>query len=579
MRATIAVLAVSAIIIPTVSATAYAASPAPARAANSAAPATKTVDISKAKVPTLAWKSCAGKDLKGLQCATALLPLDYSKPDGDKIEIHVAKKAASGKKKGAIFTNPGGPGILASAQLNDFASILGKKVGEEYDVIGMDPRGIHSATAAKCWSDQAAPQGESVRFPITKEQSHQRLTHDRFYRAACDKTARPIIDHMSTAQVARDMEMIRKALGEKSLNYYGVSYGTYLGATYAALFPSTVGRMITDGVVDPIAWSTGRGNEGETTPATARIGSIEGSAETLKAAFAECKKAGPKACANAATVDKEWDEILETLKKGPLTVGKETLTFDSFIGDVAATMYDERGLRDVMSSIHSTWEAMQKKPVASGTTTSPKATTTSKPAAPTSTATGSAQAKPVKEVAEETKKRVMAKAPFGLPAADKPVAPGKPAPAKAAWSDAPGLNAVLCVDTKNPKDHKAWDKYSTPAELKRNPFAANWAWGSSVCAGWPGQDKNIYQGPFNVTPANPLLVIGNTHDPSTPLSGAKALASVSPGARLLTVDAFGHVGGNKSSCAAKAIETYLLAGKLPAEGTVCKADSPLFPTK
>ncbi|MBW3083926.1 hypothetical protein KEM60_00108 [Austwickia sp. TVS 96-490-7B] len=589
MRTTVALLAASAIITPIVSTPAHAAAPVPASAASNATgpggktagAAPKTVDISKVKVPTLAWKACTDKELKGLQCASALLPLDYSKPDGDKIEIHVAKKNATGKKKGVVFTNPGGPGELASTKLNDFATILGKKAGEQYDVIGVDPRGIHAASQARCWSDKAAPKGDDIRFPYTPQLTAQKQAYNVFYRDACAKTSRPIMDHISTAQVARDMEMIRKALGEKSLNYYGVSYGTFLGATYAALFPQNVGRMITDGVVDPVAWSTGYGNDAATKPITARDSAGEASLETLQAIFTECKKAGPKACANGATIQKEWDDILEALKKGPIVQGKETITFDSFISDVAVTMYDKPTIRELPGSIRKTWEGLQKKPSASGTPTAPAGTATTprvdpKTAKPSTPAIDSSTAKPIHEVAEQAKQRVMSKMPKGMVSADKPAVPVKPAPGKPAWSDNPELLAVMCVDTKNPKDPKAWEKYNTPEQIKKNPFMSYWAWGSSVCAGWPGQDKNIYHGPYNVKPANPLLVIGNTHDPSTPLSNAKALAKLSPGARLLTVDTFGHVAGNKSRCAANAIEAYLVDGKLPAEGTVCKVDKPLF---
>ncbi|MBW3083925.1 hypothetical protein KEM60_00107 [Austwickia sp. TVS 96-490-7B] len=599
VRISVAVLAASAIMAPICVTTAHAASPAPSgKETSKTAPARGALDLSKVTVPTLAWKNCTDKDLKGFQCTTALLPLDYSKPHGDKIEVTVAKKNATGKKKGAIFTNPGGPGEVATKKLKEFVGILGKEVNESHDILAIDPRGIAGSTETKCWSDKAAPKGDDIRFPITSERVSQKLAYDVFYRDACAKTARPIMDHISTAQVARDMEMIRKAMGEQKLNYYGVSYGTYLGATYTALFPHTVGRMVTDGVVDPIAWSTGHGKDGDNIPSTLRGGAADSSLDTLKAAFAECKKAGPKACPHGATIEKEWDEVLETLKKGPFKDGKETHTFDSYVSDAGVALYDNQGIRDLFASVHHTWEAMTKKngksttpatapahPKATTGQTNPKATTPAAPKPEPTSATPAAPSnqtpvKPLKEAAQEAKQRAIAKAPLGLPAAGatagKPVAPGKPAPNKPAWSDSPELFAVLCVDTKNPKDPKAWEKYSTPEHVKKNPFLTYWAWGSSVCAGWPGQDKNIYQGPFNVTPANPLLVIGNTHDPSTPLKNAQTLAKLSPGARLLTVDTFGHVAGNKNICAAKALRSYFINGTLPAEGTICKADGPLF---
>ncbi|MBW3083927.1 hypothetical protein KEM60_00109 [Austwickia sp. TVS 96-490-7B] len=590
MRAVTAVLAASAIIIPTLPSPAGAAGPAPSGPQNGSGTPTKTLDISAVKTPTLEWKTCAEKQLRDLKCATVLLPLDYSKPDGDKIEVHVAKKAATGKKKGVVFTNPGGPGQLASRQLTNLASIMGNRVTEQYDVIGVDPRGVHVTTRTRCWSDQPAPPGKDRHFPITAEQTREQHRFNVFYRDACAKTSRPIIDHISSAQVARDMEMIRRALGEKTINYYGISYGTFLGATYAALFPNRVGRMVNDGVLDPVAWSTGHGKDGETQPVTARYGPAEESAKTLQAAFAECKKAGPNACPHSTTVEKEWGEVLDRLRKGPFVKDGETLTFDGWIRKAALLMYDTRGYRNLMILTHQTWEAMAKQPAppqAPSSTTTPTATSTAPtapPAAPTTTtrstraatapAAPSAVSAPPAVRGDEQQSLV---GPLlGIPAADTPIRPVVPPTGRPSWSEVPGLLAVLCSDTKNPNDPKVWDAYSTPDALRKNPFQAYWAWGTSICANWPGRDRNVYQGPFDTKLANPMLVIGNTHDPATPLRNAQALAKLSPGARLLTVDVFGHVAGNKNRCASKAIETYLADGKLPAQGATCKPDQPLF---
>ncbi|GAB77761.1 alpha/beta hydrolase fold [Austwickia chelonae] len=551
MRTTLAVLATSALALATIPA-AHAApiAAAPPTTHPAAAPA-KGPDMSKVKTPTLTWAPCEND--KALQCAVALLPLDYAKPDGPKIKVAVTKKPATGKdRRGSLFLNPGGPGQSSSEKLPRLAKVLGAKVAGHFDVIGIDPRGIAPTAQARCWSKTAEPPSNKSKYPSEPAQQKIHIAHDDYERVACDKTGRPIIDHMSTAQTARDMEMIRRAIGDKQLNYYGVSYGTYLGATYAALFPNTVGRMTMDSVVDPVAWATGKDGQGQKVPVTARIHSAEGSVEALHAAFAECKKAGPKRCPQGPTIEQAWKESQEILKKGPFKHGGEQIHFGDLIHNAATAMYDNESYPRLMESIHETWKALTEKK---------KPTVT------------------LKKTAEDAQKKAIAPQLFAAPGAEKPIEPSLAPPAGVAWTDTFRLAGVMCSDTVNPKDPQAWVRFGATPAAQKNPFLPSWGWASSLCAGWPGQDKNVYRGPFNVKPANPLLIVNNAHDPATPMAGAKALAALSPGSRLLTVDAFGHMSADKSACAAKAIENYLVDGKLPAAGTTCKADTPLFPDK
>ncbi|WP_116115062.1 alpha/beta hydrolase [Austwickia chelonae] len=510
-------------------------------------------DMSKVKTPALKWAPCDND--ASLHCAAVLLPLDYAKPDGPKIKVAVTKKPAIGKdRKGSLFVNPGGPGQSASERLPRLAKVLGTKVAQHFDIIGVDPRGIAPTAEARCWSKTPEPPNSRAKYPSEPDLQKLHIAHDDYERTACDKTGRPIIDHMSTASTVRDHEMIRRALGDKQFNYYGVSYGTYLGATYAALFPQTVGRMVMDSVVDPLAWSTGEKGEGEKIPVTGRIHSAEGSLETLNAAFAECKKAGPKRCPQGPTIEKAWKESVELLKKGPVKQGSQTHYLGDLVHNTAAAMYDDESFPRLMESIHEAWKTLteRKKPTVT-----------------------------LKQTAEEAQKKSIAPQLFAAPdnTAEKAIVPGTKPPKDAAWTDTFRIAGVMCSDTANPKDPQAWVHVGNSPEAQKNPFRASWAWDSSLCARWPGQDKNVYRGPFNVKPANPMLVLNNTHDPATPMAGAKKLVALSPGARLLAVDAWGHMSADKNTCAAKAAETYLVDGKLPAEGAVCKTEGSLFPEK
>ncbi|WP_116115064.1 alpha/beta fold hydrolase [Austwickia chelonae] len=587
MHTSVAVLAVSAIalsLVPQAHAAPVRLEDQKPAAAQGAPPG---MDMSKVKVPALAWKPCENKNI--LLCATALLPLDYSKPDGPKIAVGMAKMPASGKKKATVFINPGGPGASATAAVFKFGSILGKNIGAEHDIIGIDPRGIGSSSPAVCWSKEKRPTGPSAKFPVTPADQKIVFDNDTYLRTACDKTARPIIDHMSTASTARDMEMIRRAVGDKQLNYYGVSYGSYLGATYAALFPHTVGRMAVDSVLDPVAYSTGR-KGAEPLPSSARLGSGAGTQEALKAAFAECKKAGPKACPHGDVIEKAWTETLDALKKAPVKKGEMTYTYDNVVADAVATMYHARSYGKLITGIHEAWQAVtvEKAPPTQLKQAAEEARQESMIAPPPEPAAVQKELKeepPVMESQSMPVEEGQAKPPSGqkpappagkAPASEKPIAPGVPAPEGKAWSENVGAHGVFCSDTVNPKDPKIWAKYSASPEAQKNPFLGYWVWSSSGCANWPGKDKHVYRGPFNIKPAHPMLILNNTHDPATPLNNAKELNKVSPGSRLVTVEAWGHGSSFVSKCAHKALENFMLKGALPKEGLTCKADKPLF---
>ena len=139
-----------------------------------------------------------------------------------------------------------------------------------------------------------------------------------------------------------------------------------------------------------------------------------------------------------------------------------------------------------------------------------------------------------------------------------------------------GGNAVLCTDSDNPDSYDAWMTAGAAADVTAPYFGRAWTWVSGICADWPFADADRYTGPFNRATANPVLVVGNQFDPATPYAGAQKVAATLPGARLLTLHAWGHTSGFLSSCADTAIERYLIAGTLPAVGTVCEQDEVPF---
>lgn len=199
-----------------------------------------------------AWKKCATPDRPKLQCASLKVPLDHDDPGGRQITLALSRIPHTAKtSQGPLLVNPGGPGGSGRSLAAFVASALPKKVAARYDVIGFDPRGVGaSRPALDCRPGQAAPvRADSV--PLTPAVERAGLDRAAAFARACAEKHGDLLPHMDTVSAARDMEAIRRALGAPRLNYFGYSYGTYLGAVYARLFPERVRRWVLDSVVDP----------------------------------------------------------------------------------------------------------------------------------------------------------------------------------------------------------------------------------------------------------------------------------------------------------------------------------------
>jgi pimeloyl-ACP methyl ester carboxylesterase len=221
------------------------------------------------------------------------VPLDYDEPRGAQISLALIRLPAGDPthRLGSIFLNPGGPGGQGSSGV-DLVRASGRllftdQVRAGFDLVGFDPRGIIRSTPLRCFAtlEQASAVLAPFPFPVTRAEERIWVQSDRQLAAACAQRGGPILDHMATADAARDLDLLRRAIGDKRLSYYGISYGSYLGTTYANLFPSKVRALTVDGVLDPIAWSTGRDDQARTlpfsTPPTQRPGHLRHAAGAL----------------------------------------------------------------------------------------------------------------------------------------------------------------------------------------------------------------------------------------------------------------------------------------------------------
>ena len=221
-----------------------------------------------------------------------------------------------------------GPGSTSCGQAGPF--ILTEEVRARFDLVSFDPRGIFRSRPLRCFESPAQwePYFTPFAFPITPAETQERIAADRYLLRACDQRAGAIINHMATADVARDMDLLRAALGDARLNYVGYSYGSYLGVTYANLFPDRFRALVVDGVLDPVAWSTGAGNSARTQPFSTRLRSDAGAQATLDEFFRLCDAAGPQACAFAPRSKARYADLADRLRDDPAKL------VDPFTGEV-----------------------------------------------------------------------------------------------------------------------------------------------------------------------------------------------------------------------------------------------------
>ena len=203
--------------------------------------------------PKIRWTTCTNEGLvaRKAECGTLEVPLDHAKPTGKKITLAVSRiKHTTKKSQGVMLVNPGGPGGagLPLAVLGDYVP---DEVGKSYDWIGFDPRGVGSSKPALACDGKYSGYGRPAYVPTTKAIEKQWRARAAGYAAACDKAGGDLLDHLKTTDTVADMESLRQALGEKQINFYGFSYGTYLGQVYATKHPDRVRRMVLDGNVDP----------------------------------------------------------------------------------------------------------------------------------------------------------------------------------------------------------------------------------------------------------------------------------------------------------------------------------------
>ncbi|WBB78826.1 alpha/beta hydrolase [Micromonospora sp. WMMD882] len=502
--------------------------------------------VDRVPTPRIDWTPCHGY----AECATVRLPLDYDQPDGPTTEVAVLRVKARDQQRriGSLFVNPGGPGGAGTEMALVAPFFLGDDVLDRFDVVGVDPRGVGGSEQIRCFTsveEQARKlAGLNVAFPWTKAEEQAYVASSRAAGRACSTTGQPLSGAMSTAQVARDMDVLRRAVGDRKLSYLGFSYGSALGQQYANMFPDRFRALVIDGVLGPREW-VGKPNSAATTQED-RLRSGEGAYRALREVLARCAKAGAAGCPlGGGDPAASFDLVAQRLRAKPVVIedpdaGPVTFRYSDFVANALIMLYSPAGYEPLVAMVADLLVL-----------TDPDATKARR---------GTVSAALLDRVAR--------------------------ARAQVARYDDDYVNGletflgVDCTDAYHPGDAMLWPAFADRADRRDPYFGRLWSWVSSPCARdtWTVRDEDAYLGPFDRRTGAPVLVVGNYWDPSTNYQGAVSAARSLPNSRLLSSDSWGHTAYGTSVCVTGAVDRYLLTGTPPAEGTVCVGDLQPFAT-
>jgi pimeloyl-ACP methyl ester carboxylesterase len=417
----------------------------------------------------------------------------------------------------------------------DARNVLPAEVQAKFDIVGFDPRGVGRSTHVRCFIDAEEQQaffGSLPAFPVGPDEIEQVTAASAEIGRRCRDLNGDLLDHVSTANVARDMDLLRRAVGDSRLTFAGYSYGGLLGMTYAKLFPDNVRALLIDGAPDPVAWTTGTPDD-HRRPFSVRVGSATATSDAMGFFLDECQ-AAPAGCAFASDDTRaKFDQLLTRLLNGPIVVdlppgplgpgGPIPITYAFAIDNLRGALQFPPVWPPVAELLQAAFEVSED---------------------------GGTQ-----------------------------LASGSPSDASVGEGDDgydnshEALLAVACSETNNPSSASRWASAAVEADRDTPYFGADWTWLSLPCATWPGRDRDRATGPFGVPTASPLLFVNARFDAASPFERAVQVAGSFPEARLLTLEGAAHPASFvPNECVTEAVARYFVEQALPALDAVCQPE-------
>jgi len=472
----------------------------------------------------LTWSSCEAI----FECASLTVPLDYTSPARNTIQLAVIRKQATdpAHRIGSLITNPGGPGGSGVEFLKEnytaqpgHPSHFGPQLRADFDIVGFDPRGVGQSAPITCLTDTQFDHYVALDpAPATPPEVAAVVSGDKAFDAGCQTHSAILLPHVGTLNAARDMDILRAVLGDRKMYYLGASYGTYLGAVYAELFGTHLARAVLDGPLPPNLTARQLG-----------IGQAGGFQDELTRFIADC--ATHPDCplgTDATTAGQKLADFFASTHAHPLPTGTGRMVDEALA---------ETGVLVTMYGSPKTWPFLR-------------------------------QALALAIAGDGRGLLTLADLYYHRD------------PQTGHYSNDAAANiAINCLD--RPDVRSVDDVYAElPDFTQASPLiGAYLAWGDLPCAYWPVPAQSRPH-PIHYAGSPPILVVGTIHDPATPYSSAQAMADQLGSAVLLTYNGDGHTAyGRGSRCIDTAVDAYLTRNTVPATGTVCQADSvPPTPT-
>ncbi|PWN21635.1 hypothetical protein BCV69DRAFT_312128 [Microstroma glucosiphilum] len=547
--------------------------------ANKTLPADEDVDWAKVPLGKLTAIKCWDDefvDAPGTHCYRMQAPLNHlNKSDTRRASLAVVKYEAGGGKTprskvlGSVFFNPGGPGGSGVDWLRSFSNRAGGPLvsgaqwldvllESKYDILAHDPRGVKTTwPRADCWQDETLKLvDDSLHLGVDLYQASSAslprdVAHNRLLANLCKDRIGDELQYVGTAATVRDLRMLYKAVGDKALNFIGVSYGTALGSYYAAMFPKEVGRFWLDAVVDA-EYQQGLWFD-----------NLIDFEAVLSHFWSTCAQAGPELCAlsealttesdratkdkGASVISKKFYEAMESIRVQPVVVMDvdfpQLLTYLFLKGEIFSTMYAP-----------STWPRLAQQ-LAPG-------------------------------IKDGNWTAFVAANGLGVQVAEAVDPPRRKRRPSSNYTSPMAQTVIMGSDALANEQHWEAKEYRTRLHdlQKISPFGAEiWTGNGAKAATWPIDASEQFDGFFNTTPATPILFGSNDFDPVTPLASARKMAASFKGSALLRVS--GGLGHSTislpSKCASKTVADYFVRGALPLDldergEKVCLLDRPPF---
>jgi pimeloyl-ACP methyl ester carboxylesterase len=470
----------------------------------------------RAGVPQINWTACGPQ----LECASVPVPLDWAHPGGPTITLSVARHLASRPEQriGSLFVNPGGPGDTGVGYVAERGEALDALTQGRFDIVGWDIRGGAGGSApVTCFADagERASFWEDLPIPTTRAEERRYLAKTIALAQRCGERNGELLAHISTADTARDLDHLRRLVGDRRLTYFGESYGTLIGQTYANLFPHRVRAMALDGVVDPVAAAA-------STEAVLASG-LADTDRVFREFLRLCEAAGPDRCALAGhgPVAPRVNRLLRRLRHAPIPAPSATPPGELTYGE-ALTALKYEGV-----------PKPEQWPLAAA---------------------------------------LLEAAIQGDGSGIKTIAAGATSDQVRMLLHEQGT-ALICADSPARHPARAWPRVVDRLEAISRIGGPVVGWTNAACASWPTPSADRYTGPWDATTKHPILLIGTRFDPQTPLGSARRAARLLGNAVLLTHDGYGHLSRrDPSTCVMQATSSYLVDLTTPPRGTVCPSD-------